>query len=70
MEGARVSDFFYSESNAKKKFELMKVREDWVVSESKNTKESKSEKKKHFFRGAGKGGFASVSEFVLQRLQI
>ena len=49
----------------------MKVREDWVVSESKNSKESKSEKKKtFFFRGAGKGGFASVSEFVLQRLQI
>ena len=35
-------------------------------------KESKSEKKSFFFcgRGEGKGGLASISEFVLQRIQI
>ena len=33
------------------------------------SKESKSEKK-FFLRGEGKGGLASVSEIVLQRLQI
>ena len=34
-------------------------------------KESKSEKKNHFFGGGeGKGGLASISAFVLQRFQI
>ena len=35
-------------------------------------KESKSEKKNHFFFGGGegKGGLASISAFVLQRFQI
>ena len=34
------------------------------------SKESKSEKNVFFLRGEGKGGLASVSEFVLQRIQI
>ena len=35
------------------------------------SKVSKSEKKNHFFGGGeGKGGLASISAFVLQRLQI
>ena len=33
-------------------------------------KESKSEKMFPFLGGEGKGGLASVSEFVLQRIQI